>query len=650
MGNLKPILKIDNFSGSGDGNVVYNEGFLPEVINGKSIITSGITSNTLIGDGTLYGTVDLKKIISFINLKKLDTNQTNFLLAANSSGEIFSSSLIPATSKIAKGLVHTTTGTNIDLFELSNGNVIYAGTQYIGLGTRGQATGGSDATLIDTTKNFDTLGYAVNDKVTNLNTGREYTITSITTTTNTNDTLNFTAAGSLVTAANDPYIIWNDNAFDMLSGVSAETWQGGSSTNWKRQIKQYADYYYILNGNYLSKLDSDLTTFTDNSKKLPVRYQAIAMAVNTNKILVSANYKDTGKLLLWNGADDGWNNILDFDFPINAITNYNSGWLFVSKGTLYYTDGYQIQIISEMDIIPDISRNSVGYLEPIYPNGLYYYQGKVYFANTYNDYNLCDYGVFMYDFKYGWSLIKQANGGDVIRLNGTPYCIGYCNYRSSLAVGGDDFINEIKSHRTYANAETSYSFIYYIDLPKEINILGIGLDILRPIKEQSLDSSIKQTTIAVNVGDGKRGLIDRVYNGTASGSGNDSLIKLDGTLFYGNEVGDEIIIKDSSSGNDLYGQRRYIETITNPGEATEQWTVDRNFSSDLGLADIRTIKVKKYGRNTVYSNQLNKEVKFFNPSQSVNSNKLFIEIVVFDSFDYTPMPISISKIKIYGNN
>ena len=38
------------------------------------------------------------------------------------------------------------------------------------------------------------------------------------------------------------------------------------------------------------------------------------------------------------GANDGWNNEIKFDYPIK-----DSGWVFVANGSVYYTDGYQLQ-------------------------------------------------------------------------------------------------------------------------------------------------------------------------------------------------------------------------------------------------------------------------------------------------------------------
>lgn len=640
--NLKPILTISEFSGSGDGNLLYNEGFLPEVINGKSIMTTGLISETKLGAGSLYQSLNLGNIVANVNLVTLDSNSNKFSLFLNTSGKIFTDSTDEDEVKPAE--IHDYTSNNYpDIFELENNNLIYTGTQYLGKGIRGQATGGSATTIVDSGKDFTALGITTGDKVTNLRTGWEYTITAISGAGNT--TLEFTAAGSLVNAANDEYIVWNDNALDLLNTVSAETWQP-QTISWRRQIKQYGDQYYILNGNYLAKLSADGTTLDDAYKQLPARNQALAFDVNNAKILVSAEYKNRGNLLLWDGTTDGWQNIVDWDFPINAIVAYKSGWLFMSQGTLYYTDGYSIEELTTIDSRVDIDAAQIGYLEPTYFNGLYYNNKKLYFANSYNDSNLVHNGVYMYDFKNGWTLIPQTRGENILTLGGTPYSIFYLNYEKNIGVGGAGFVNEIKSNSTYNSSKINYSFLYYIDLPSETQITAIGLNILRPIKEFLNDSGIKQTTIAVNIGDGGRGLIDNVFN-NADGSAANKL-KLNGTSFYNNEVGDELYVIEPTSDENDYGKRFYITDITNKGETTEEWTLSDDIGTDF-RGNLKMIRVKKLDKRTIYSNELNKEFLFSNPRTGFLSNKLFIEIVVWDSFDYTPMPISISDIKIYGN-
>ena len=56
---------------------------------------------------------------------------------------------------------------------------------------------------------------------------------------------------------------------------------------------------------------------------------------------------DVGKsiLLLWDGFSDGFNNILDLDGDVYSVKSYKSGWIYILRGVIYYTDGFSIQKI-----------------------------------------------------------------------------------------------------------------------------------------------------------------------------------------------------------------------------------------------------------------------------------------------------------------
>ena len=687
MNNLKPIQTINEFIGMGDNNLVYNSGFLPEKINGKSIMTSGLITKNLTGYKDITS-IDAD-FTSFVNLSSVNINR-DYIIAVGKNGKFYTTSNAGTEAlHIKKSLIHDT-GYVSDIFELDNNNIIYSQNNDLGYGVRGSATGGSTTTIIDTTRHFggvdkgvydnattyaqyDYVSYeevyyacilattgnlptnetywietipntiAVGDFVTNLKNGEEEEITSITTTTNQNDTLNFDT--TTATEAGDEYIAWEDDKFDLTDGVDVKNWQDTTSF-WKRQIKQYGDEYIILNGNYLAMLSEELIDTT--YKQLPARNQALCFEVNNSSILVSAEHKGKGKLLLWDGNSDGWNNSLDFDYPVTALVNYFSGWLFVSRGTLYYTNGYSIEEMTTLDIGIGNNYKYAGYLEPEHFNGLYYFDNKLYFANSYTDNNLIDYGIFCFDFKMGWIFIEQ-DAGYAYKFGRTPvYSIGYATYGRGLISLGENTINEIKSHETYtysySNGRVYYSFIYYLNFLQETTINGVGLNLLRPIKSYLEDDAIKKTSVTVNMGDDKRGLIDYIRITEASGSSNK--LKVDGTSYTNNKVGDEIVILDNDDDEDTYfrGTRKYITAIENAGLSTEIWTLNENLISSF-TGYIKIIRVKKLDNKEVSSNELNEEVKFF-PKTAVYSNKIFIEVVIEDD-DINPMPISISNIKIY---
>lgn len=87
----------------------------------------------------------------------------------------------------------------------------------------GTATGGSTTTLIDTATNFVTAGVVVGYQVFRTADGKNARVTSITTTTNPNDTLNFTAVSPVTpTFANtDAYTVDNNKrAYRQIAGTN----------------------------------------------------------------------------------------------------------------------------------------------------------------------------------------------------------------------------------------------------------------------------------------------------------------------------------------------------------------------------------------------------------------------------------------------
>jgi hypothetical protein len=683
-----PIITIDEFAGMGDGNLVYNSGFSPEVINGKSIMTSGFTTRNLVPKSFFDTIAD--DISAFINIKDGD------YLLSMASGKIYANDL---KDDITNGLIHSITisgdtysSTYPDIFETENTDIIYTSANHVGYAIFSEATGGSTTTLVDTTKHFggsnqgvydagttysqyDYVYYegvwyaaiqsttgnlpivaaywletipnevAVGDSVTNLTTGKEEAITSITTTTYQNDTLNFDA--TTATSSSDEYIAWQDDKHDLMDGITAQSWQP-STPIWKRQIKQYSNQYFILNGNYIATLSSDGNTLDNTFKQLPLRNQAMCMEVSNDKLLVSSEYKGRGKLNLWDSSTGQWANIIEFDYPVTALISYKSGWLFVSHGTLYYTDGYQIEVLSKLNLADNLIYFT-DLLQPTYFNGIFYFNNKLYFASSAEDFNLVDNGVFCFDFEKGWTFIENNAGYDYIFGKERAYCIGICEYARDIVVGGESTINEIRIGYTqsynYSNGKIPYSFINYVNLPQKTQIKGVGLNLLRPIKDYLSDRAEKKTKVYVNIGDGGRGLLDFFYISEASGTANK--LKVNGTLHKNNEVGDEIIIVEDSNSESIYkGDRFFITAIENQGLATEEWTLDRNMVGTF-TGDIKVLRVKNVETKEVSYDELNDEIMFMGSSFGFLSNKMFLEVVVVDDED-NPMPISISSIKIYG--
>lgn len=640
MRNKKPLIQIDKFSGAGQNGILYCQGFYPEVDNQKSVMGEGFIASNIFNTATT-GFSNVYNIYGAIALSTLanQDNIYNLYIDGNSNQRIWAYQTIGDTIK--DGQIHINSQTSYyclrpDIIETSLGNILYPSGRKIGRGVRFSASGGSTTSIIGNT-DFVVLGYANGDTITNLKTGIEYTITSITTTTNTNDTLNFAASGTNTTSSDDECIIWEDDRFDTL--ITKASWQT-AEYNWVKQIKLYGDLYYFTNGNYLGQILGDESAVDKDFKQLPAKHQAIALSVNNAKILVSANINGKGALLLWDGYSDGWNNIIKTDAPVSSLVEYNSGWIYVLKGNVYYTDGWQVQRLYSLNQTRNIPSQS---LNASSHNGLVISDGFLYIANNSGDTNLLEAGVYVIDLNNvnnGFSLIKVMGSS---RTTNYPYSI-FINNRFtdtiSIEVGGDIGVSLISSLDYGANYQDK-SLIMSIPLPDQMKISGIGLNLSRYLKNLDQDISFSNSRkIGVSIGDGDRGLI----NFAQVGIGNTKSLVINGLAYINNEIGDEVYISDT--GSSTYSERTFITDITGKGTSSENWSISPDLSdAPINGTNLKMIRVKSLGIKTIDYNDLKDEIFFFTPN-ALMTNKLFIEIVFYSGAN--SMPLNINEINVYG--
>lgn len=635
----KPLISIDKFSGSGLNGILYCEGLYPEVDNGKSVMSDGYYTGSNFNSSTT-GATNLGTVRAILPLTTINNSNTTYNLYYDgwkifSYSENYSSTI--KTSELHSNLGSISGG---DFIETALGNILFTQESYIGRGVRFKATGGSTTTIIDTTRNFGDLGFAANDKVTNLKTGIEYTITSISTTTNTNDTLNFSASGANTTGANDEIIAWENERLSI--SATAAAWQPSVAT-WAKQIKQYGDQYFFTNGNYIGAVSADEGTVDKTFKQLPAKHQALCMDVNNEKLIVSCNFNGKGAFLLWDGATGGWNNILKFDNPVNALYSYQSGWVFVSNGGVFYTDGWQIQKMYDLNS----NRKLAFSVNPVGFNGLLVYGEILYCANITSDINLVEAGVYAIDLSNvnnGFTIIKCLK---TTRTSGSPYCLAVINRFSNIAniqIGGENFVSFI-GYGTSTGQYRDKSMLMIISLPELKRITGVGLNLSRYIKNYANDQiTAKTRVVQVSVGDANRGILS--YAETRATGYYGTTLTVDGTTWLNAEVGDQVY----SITADYYGDRTFITGISGAGTAAELWTVDPAVSPvDPARSELKLIRVKNYGKKTITQNSLKEEIMFYpaSPNSGILTNKIVLEIVFYGNSN--SLPININEIKVYGD-
>ena len=653
----KPLLTIDNFAGmSDDGGIFYNEGFLPTKINGKSVMEDTFYGYSFI-DTTTTGFSNLDTVSSGTSYIFTDSNYGAIFISVG--GLIFVKNI----SSAYDGVVHTIapSGNNIatqygDVLQTKDGNILYSSANALGIGYSGVVKAGSNTTqIIDTAgRNFATLGADITNvnrrKITNLRTGIEYTITGIADGDATNDKVTFTASGTNDNQEGDIFIVWIDDkvwttAATFFTTTAYPQYTGQvAKTDFRRQIEQYGDLYYCLNGNFLAQVSSDETTLDDNYKQLPYRHQAVAFDVNGGNLLVASSKDSKGYLLFWDGFSDGWNNIMELDEECFAVHAYKDGWVVFFNNTFYYTNGWQIQPISSP--YPDDRILKSGWsLRPYGFCSIYIQSDRFYITNTSYVYSRMVAGTCVYDQKYGWAVFPTEQG-DRNRYSSYyyPTAIFEDTKQGIVYIGGEKIVNTLETSGSTNDVYRNKALMFYLNFGQNTNISQLELDISNNLRKYLVgsDTSLTRTKIQVSIGDVSEGVFGRAQVGASSTT---SSLIVNGTIFVGADVGDEIQIQWGNSS----GERSFITAITGTGTATETWAISPVLSTTpTQSAEIKVIKVKHCETKIIDGDKLNEPIKF--DCKGIIASKAMIEIVVhgYSATGYSSFPISINSIKLYG--
>ncbi len=643
MRNLKPKIKIDKFSGSGEGMLYYNEGFIAGNENGNSLLSEGYNSYKIFNSkDTNYSSFDsYEKVLSMANVRT-KIGGLDYQIGVTSSGKIITLRDNTATYIsdfwLGTGLGRYQTSSNYpDIFELPSGNLMYTSSGSISFIVRGYcATGSSSTKIVDGEgRNFTTL-YGPT-KVINLRTGQVYTITDISTTTSDDDTIEFSAVSGKTNNVNDEFLAISYNRMNFHE----------NSLEARRQIVSFADYFYILNQNWLSRIEGDEQTFTQKSKQLPSGQEALSISVNSGKMLISSTKSNSENyLLLWDGYSDGWNNWIKVSSEVYALQPYNNGWIYFIRGELFYTDGFSTQKLSSY---VDNKKVGLSKLAPKRFNAITEANGIIYMVASYNgnspNKNRSYTGVYACDLEGGWSFLNSFIDN---KLYGRPECIYYYdNNNMALLVGMESGVSAIEINSS-TNEYISKSFITYIELKEETQIYGVGLVITQNhnIEKDSLSSGGGKTDITVNIGDGKENLI--TYGSGASLQ--TSSVRVSKQSNDTAEIGDLIIPTNEFSvgafntGIPIRGERVYIKNIIDDS-GYRYYEIEPNFTTNINnVMSFKLLKVKKCDRKVIDSSEFNREQMFF-ISKPLYTNKIFIEVVVHGITN--SIPISITGINIY---
>jgi hypothetical protein len=653
----KSKFNISKFSGmSGDGGTFYIDGFTIENENGIMSIDESYKITEVASTATTNFS-NLGNVMAKIYVYSL----TNSTLAATTAYTLMFDgtrfyTADSGTSNIYEGEIGGQTATGIykpskkpDLFQLPSGNILFTSSRHLGLIVRGLAkTGSGTAKIIDTDgRDLSTLGLstvAPNNKVVNLKTGVQYTITSITTTNETNDTLNF-STGTAV-AENDEFMgfVYTKLDLNYVNGISGDevtipNFAGQQSQEyWTRQINQYGNQYMISNGNYIALLANDEETFDATYKQLIVGFQLIAFNPNSvDNVLVSAvSNKGLGHLLLWDGSSDGWQQILNLDSAPNAVHNVGSGWSYLLDGVVYFTDGLNIQkLVSWAENSGKSAYNTTNF------NGITSYNGVYYFCVEGSmSGDRSTHGVLVFNPQIGLTFFKTKANGIAYKI---PYCIDVKTEASLsaiystnciLEVAGQGFYNQVLFNTPSTDTKDYHSYLTLVDLGQETQINQIWLNIKRGTKSVLGNRDLKNATISVNYGNNYNPIMGY---GKANITSTTAVANVNGDIYPG-VVGQEI---EFLTGN-VAGQRTFIQSIENAGTITETWVISPALSTTGNDCEYRAWGLKNAETKTITLNDISKPVVF---NTNFIGDKLWLEIIVRGTAN--SFPVSINNIMIF---
>lgn len=646
----KPIIKLTDLGRSYN---YYLQGFDVKNIGGNNILSWGWYNLPFINDSATHGndftgmTTAFNAMDVFTSGKDLSVNILGF-----DGDKIFG--FEPVVSSSSLGKVHDVangtgsgddeikTSTNPDMKTTKNQSIIYTSAHHLGIGYRFTASSATSTSLTVTSETFNaTYGIdsdAGTNKIFNVTKKEIYTNT----TNNPTDTLNFSAA-TTTPEAGDEFIVFVDNRFKFnVQHQYNEHFTGQDyPANWRRQMVLYGDDYFIANGNYLSTLNRDEQTFTEQAKQLPDNCQATCISVNNDRIMVGCSYKNGGKILLWDGVTDGWiSEIITSQAP-SALIPYSDGFMVMISSSAYITDGYRLSSIMSL---PD--GEGVNTYVDISFNGLILVQNKLLIGCNTHAINRLRNGIYSYDMTLGHTTFIPIK----VKTNGAPvindYNIALLPYSYSGSVfiytNAKDYINKIYPNSSTGDHKVA---ILCIPLPQRTKLSQIELNIQHKIDTYMLDVATGYSSdISVAVSDGKRGLLR--YTSASTPASTTSLTNTGG-VNYPAYVGQEVEVVSGQNGATA-GDRSFITDIANPNAANETWTLSPALTTaftgssqvyvyDVQNCDIKTITLDT---DTDFINNIKFNIKGF------YSDKIFVEIHVKGDSN-GGLPIDILSLNIY---
>lgn len=517
-----------------------------------------------------------------------------------------------------------------------NDSIIYTTSLNIGRIFRGKATGGSATELDDTGVDFTTAdwGLAAGDRVYNLKDNKLFTIDAggVAAT-----KLTVTAVDGGDFASGDNYAIVNPN------------WKALSNdkSNYGRQIIEFDQDFYILNGDALAIVDSSMA-YTAEHKAIESGWIARCGASNGDTIAIGCNKGSLGKIFIWDKSSTGWIKKIKLDGLIRSIIAYGNSYIYITGNGIWITDGYSIRKMTEF---PDVKETS--YVN-VLPNGMLIKENKLYVNVTTPPTGLLNRGVaglyvfdlIKEDFIYfpfdpvGGVTAKKAGygvtGGIIFDFSDKVYYSFYIATATAYGWANSQIVSEFKPN----DNQNSGAFITNpISLGKNARIKKIEVSLMNNLFEHNNVAS-PSFTVDCKLSNCERPLWQYVEVKVDSTELDE--ITIDGTIaaYADAQVGDEVFIRDGWNGH----SRRVILSIAGAGTATEVWTLDSNLPNlTIQGTTVSIMPLQRYGMTAKTITTLETKMLEFYPD--FYGDNVMLELIVTGTSTY-PTP-AIKSIKLY---
>lgn len=627
----KPLLNINNPKPIAPGGAYWLQGFEPETIGNRNQLRQNFRVAYVMNSATHANWANLPIVQDFV-VKKENSGDYIYFIGGNYISRHYGLSPSLETTGAIVRTINDDGDVNScyypGIIETEQGNLLYTSEQNLGRAFYGLQDGGTQTLKITdfAGRDLTSLNGLV---VRNLRDGSTATITSISTTYVTNDTINFSGGfsdgGSI--ADNNEWIVFLDTFKDLNTIAFPHFAEQIQYQQWSRQLLNFDGDYFIGNGNYISKLSNDESTFDEDYSQLPSFMQFNCIEQIGNNILIGGAKKGKGVLLLWDGVTPSkYQSIIPMTAPVYAIKEYRGGAIIYSGSSLYWTDGYSVKRLSTLPGTNGINYSQIGHSGMVI-------DGKNIFLNAGSGtIDSRKRGIWVYDIERdSWTFNPYEVSASVRETYGTSmggvFLIPFAD--SSNQILASYAVDRNTIARVSRSGSNSFSMaIFAYTAPRNTKINFAELVLGQSMSESSAEKPIAKITMALSDGRKPFWMYGQVKSGETAVNYNE--IPVNGTTTSTNKavVGDLIMMAEGVST----GQYAFITDITNQGATSEVLTLDRNLTAKVTNSEIFNIfHCTKMGEHNI-SDYFEQPLMF--PSGMTISGDFYIFIIIENSQGY----------------